>query len=132
MFLLIYSLITKVTDLGDIGDPNTKGGLGAFSNAFGYGPGDPGNKLASLVSRIVGVITIAAGIWFLIQLLLAAFKWINSGGDKANIEQARDHLTSAVISLGILVAAYVLAGLFGIIFGLDILNPQTIIPKLGP
>ena len=119
--------------LGHFGDPDVKSGLGIFSNLFGEpSPDVAGEKLSGIVSKIVGVITVAGGIWFILQFLVGAFKWITSGGDKNNVEQAKEHLTHAVISLGILVAAYVLAGLFGIIFGLDILNPQNIIPKLGP
>lgn len=111
------------TGLGQIGEGD---GLGPFSK----GSGTPGVELASIVSKVVGIITVAGGIWFLIQLLVGAFKWINSGGDKNNLDQARDHLTNAIISLGIMVAAYVLAGLFGIIFGLDVLNPQNILGNL--
>ncbi len=119
--LFIY--IAQGVGIGQIGEGD---GLGPFSK----GSTTPAAVLAGIVSKVVGIITVAGGIWFLIQLLVGAFKWINSGGDKNNLDQARDHLTNAIISLGILVAAYVLAGLFGIIFGLDVLNPQNILGNL--
>lgn len=121
----MYYLFTFLAQVG-IGQIGEGAGLGPFSK----GSGNPGAVLAGIVSKVVGVITVAGGIWFLIQLLIGAFKWINSGGDKNNLDQARDHLTNAIISLGVMVAAYVLAGLFGIIFGLDILNPQNILGNL--
>lgn len=127
----ILNLIAQVpATLPTIGDANRKTILGPFSDAAsGWAPGD---KVAHLLSQIVGFLTVAGGIWFLIQLIVGAFKWMTSGGDKNNVEAAKEHLTHAIISLAILVAAYVITGLVGVIFGLDILNPQVILPTLKP
>lgn len=131
---LLTTLLAASQQLKPIGDADNKqGGLGPFSNVYNYG-GVTGLGVAAegLISRIIGVLTVAGGIWFIIQFIIGAFKWITSGGDKGNVEQAKEHLTHAVVALGILVAAYVIAGLVGAIFGLDILNLQAIIVKLAP
>ncbi len=126
-------LISKVERIGSIGDTSTFSGLGPFSDLFNISnPVIVGNKIAGMMSIIVGFLTVVGGLWFIIQLVVGAFKWMTSGGDKNNVEQAKEHFTHAIISLGILVAAYMIAALVGVVFGLDILNPQNIIPKLGP
>ena len=126
-------LISKVERIGSIGDTSTFSGLGPLSDLFNISnPVIVGNKIAGMMSIIVGFLTVVGGLWFIIQLVVGAFKWMTSGGDKNNVEQAKEHFTHAIISLGILVAAYMIAALVGVVFGLDILNPQNIIPKLGP
>ncbi len=127
-----YSNLLAQVTLGHFGDTNVKSGFGPFSNFFGSNCGDIGIGLTGLISKIVGVLTVAGGIWFIIQFLIGAFRWITSGGDKTNVEAAKEHLTHAVISLAILVSTYIIAGLVGAIFGLDILNPQKMIPLMGP
>lgn len=117
--------------LGPIGDQNVQGGLGPFGGAVSYGT-RVGGELSGLMSKIIGVLTVAGGLWFMIQFLIGAFRWITSGGDKTNVEAAKEHLTHSVISLAILVSAYIIAGLVGAIFGLDLLNPQIVIQSLKP
>ncbi len=123
MMLSLFTFIAQGVGIGQIGEG---AGLGPFSQ----GSANPAGALAGIISKIIGVITVAAGIWFIIQFLIGAIKWITSEGDKGKVEQAKDHLTIAVIGLGIGVAAYVVAGLMGLIFGVDILNPQNILPNL--
>ena len=92
-------------------------GLGGFSNIT-----DPGITAATIISNVIGFLTIVAGLWFLIQFMLAAVSWISAGGDKGKVTQAKDKLTQAVIGLAIVVAAYAIAGLVGSVLGLDFLN----------
>lgn len=120
--------------LGTIGDSAKAGGFGPFGNVGFMGARNIAAlsaKFTGVISVLLAMITISAGIWFLIQFVIGAFKWMTSGGDKNNVEAAKEHLTHAVIGLAILVAAYVIAGLIGVIFGLDILNPQTVINNLS-
>lgn len=84
-----------------------------------------GNMINTLVGGIITFITIIAGLWFMIQFIIAALQWISSGGDKGLLETARNRMLHAVIGLVIIVAAYILVGLIGLIVGLDILNFAT-------
>jgi hypothetical protein len=128
---LLFAQSSK--SLGNIGDPNIAiGGLGPFSNVFTYANWFTAERVSGVISKVVGVLTVAGSVWFIIQFIVGAIKWISSGGDKGNVEQAKEHLTHSVISLGILVSAYVIAGLAGAVFGIDILNPQKTITQLVP
>ncbi|MCL5675950.1 MAG: pilin [Patescibacteria group bacterium] len=120
---------TPIGTIGQVGQGNfgPLGDLGKLTN-----PGSVAERISFLLSNILAFLTVLGGIWFMIQFLVGAFKWITSGGDKNNVEAAKEHLTHAVISLAILVSAYIIVGLVGAIFGLDILNPQKILPGLVP
>lgn len=98
--------------LGQIG--TNDGSLGPFANA---GSGLVG--IAKIVSSIIGVMTIAAGIWFLFQITIGGFNWITSGGDKAKLEAARGRLTNSFIGIVIVVAGWAILALASQFLGVD-------------
>lgn len=106
---------------------NEGGGLGGFSAVTNVG-----TTLATIISNILGFLTIIAGLWFTIQFILGATAWISSGGDKGKTQQAKDKITQAVIGLAIVVAAYSIAGLVGSILGLDFLNIGAALKLITP
>jgi hypothetical protein len=75
-------------------------------------------KLETLVSNIIGALTIIGGIWFIIQVMLAAISWISAGGDKALVETARKKLTNSIIGLFFVTIAMVLTSIVGRFLGL--------------
>lgn len=89
-----------------------------------------GNELNTILSKIIGFLTIVASLWFVIQVIIGGYQWISSGGDKHGVEQARDKMTWAFVGLLVVVLGWVIAGLLGKILGLDILNPGSILPSL--
>lgn len=99
--------------LGTIG--SNDGSLGPF--AGGAASGLVG--IAKIVSSVIGVMTIAAGIWFLFQITIGGFNWITSGGDKAKLEAARSKLTNAFIGIVIVVAGWAILALAGQFLGVD-------------
>src|SRR3989338_4111869 len=125
--MLVNFLLSQIKqDLGPIGDPIVTGGpLGPFGDAYsrfaGTGGVQVGLSLAKVLSNVLGVITTIGGIWFIIQFVIGAFKWITSGGDKQSVEAAKNHLTLATVGLAILVISYILIGIIGTIVGLDLL-----------
>lgn len=116
----------KLTDasLGQIGGGE---GLGPFANITDASAGFA--AVANIVSKVIGVITIAAGIWFLFQFLIGGFNWITSGGDKAKLQSARDRLTNAFIGLIVVVAGWAVLALTGFFFHIDFLlnNPSSLL-----
>jgi hypothetical protein len=110
--------------LGPIGG----GGLGPFGdlgNTIGLGKGAGGGatalaKVTGAISMIIGVMTIAASVWFLLQILIAGIAWITSAGDKGKLGEARDRITNAFIGLVIVVAGWAILAIAGIFFGYDI------------
>ncbi len=62
--------------------------------------------ITELVFRIVDAAIIGAGILLLIYLVWGGLEWLTSGGDKAKLESARAKITSALIGVAIIAAAY--------------------------
>jgi hypothetical protein len=89
-------------------------------------------KITEVVSAVVGIMTVSAGIWFLFQLLIGGIGWISSGGDKHSLETARNRITHALVGIIIIFATWSILALVGKIFGFDILitNPADFVSKL--
>ncbi len=133
----------QVTGGGGIG-PNVTGGgtvgikeipLGTLK---GLGPlGDfllgreaPITLFNKVISNIIAILTISAGLWFILQFILGAWSWLSAGSDKASLENAQKKLTNSVIGLAIVVAAIFLIDLIGRLLGLDILRPGKFILEI--
>ena len=106
---------------GDIGP--------AFSNTAFYGRG-AGESLNLIVSTVIAVMTVAAGIWFIFLLMTGAIGIMNAGGDKQALSDAQKKITTGFIGLVIVIAALFIASLIGIIFGINILDPGSVIDSL--
>ena len=87
----------------------------------------------SLISNIIGFLTILGGIFFIVYFVIAAFSWVTSGGDSGKVGKARDKMSLAVIGMVLLVMSYGIIGLVGTVVGIDILNPgEAIIQLVAP
>jgi len=101
--------------------------LGTIGEGKGFGPwaagtSDPGGTLTKIISNFLAIMTIAAGIWFLFQVILAGYNYLSAGGDRDKIVHAGQKLTNALIGLAIVVAAYALLSLVGTFLGVDFLD----------
>lgn len=116
------------------------GGLGRIGGPTGFGPfgnlpldiGEAAKRFNRIISAIIGVMTIAAGLWFMFQFIIAGFSWITAGGNKEAVSSAQERMRNAFIGLVIVVAAWAIIGVIGSLLGLDILHPERLIPLLGP
>lgn len=124
-----FSTVFAQEDLGTIGGP----GLGPFGENIAGSGAEGLRQVTNAVSSIIGVMTLAAGIWFIFQFLVGGFNWITSGGDKGKLEQARDRLTNAFIGLIVVIAGWSILALAGKFFNVDLLitNPENIMNNLG-
>ena len=50
---------------------------------------DPADRLSTIVSNVVAVFTIFAGLAFLIYFILAALNWMQGGADPANLKRPK-------------------------------------------
>ena len=108
-------------------------GLGPF--ATGISSATTGLiDITKVVSSIIGVMTVAAAIWFLFNVILGGFSWISAGADKNALEAAQKKITTAFVGLLIVVAGWTILALVGKFLGYDILisNPGAIINSLFP
>lgn len=116
------------TSIGRIGGE----GLGPFANVNLDATGAL-TAITKVVSNIIGVMTIAAGIWFLFQLLIAGINWISAEGDAKKLQQAHQRITSALLGLLIVVAGMIILAMASKFLGYDLLitNPGAFIGRLG-
>ncbi len=106
------------------------GGFGPFADVFCGGDFSLGNIFNNAVSKILGFLTIIAALYFFFQFVTAGIQWIGSGGDKNNIEQARNKMINAIIGLVIVAAAWVIVGIIGMFVGINIINPGSLLNTL--
>lgn len=85
---------------------------------------------SSVISGLVKFLLVIAAILFFFMLVIGGIQWIISGGDKAGSENARKRITSALVGLAIVFAAWAIVSLIHSVFGVNILN--LTIPSFQP
>ena len=65
-------------------------------------------SLASVLGFTIKTFFIIAGLAAILFLILGAFAWITSGGDKEKVSKAQEKIQSAIVGLIILVAVIAL------------------------
>ena len=97
----------------------------------GYQPGTDlagsTSAVEKLISNVLVVLTVVAGISFALYFLLGGLSWITAGGDKTKIEKARGMMTNGAIGIIIIAVSYAIVWIVGAALGIDILNPAKII-----
>lgn len=74
-----------------------------------------------LASNLIGVLTIAAVIFFAVQIIFAGYSFMSSAGDEKVMETSRKKLTGGVMGLFIVIVAVGIASLIAKLLGLN--NP---------
>lgn len=83
--------------------------------------------LVTLLSNLLQLVFIGAGIFAFINLITAGFQFMSAGGDSKAIDKAWGKIWQSLVGLIIVVGSFALASLFGYIFFKDagyILHPQ--------
>ena len=83
-----------------------------------------------IISNTLVVLTVIAGITFVLYFLLGGLTWITAGGAKDKVETAKTYMTNGVIGLIIVIVSYAIVWIVGQALGLDILEPAKIINGL--
>lgn len=55
--------------------------------------------LGDVLTFIIRLFFVIAGVFALIYLLIGAFRWVTSGGNKENVEKARDQIQNALVGV---------------------------------
>jgi hypothetical protein len=74
-------------------------------------------QLSSFLTTIIQLIYVAAALAFLFMIVIGAFQWIISGGDKEKVANAQKRITHAIIGIVLLALAFVVIGIIGKITG---------------
>ncbi len=80
--------------------------------------------IGGIIAGLLKLALVVAAIVFFFILVIGGIRWIISGGDKGQTEQARAQITAALVGLVIVFAAWAIAGLIGTFFGVNIFNLQ--------
>lgn len=78
----------------------------------------PNTNIGSIIGVFVSVIAVAAVLAALVFILIGAFQWITSGGDKQKVEAARNHIIAAIIGLVIVVLSFVIINVITQVLGI--------------
>lgn len=78
--------------------------------------------IPAIISAGIRLIVVVAAIVFFFILVIGGIRWIASGGDKAQTEAARNQITSALVGLVIVFAAWAIVALINVFFKVDIFS----------
>lgn len=73
----------------------------------------------NFLSQIIGFLTLAAVIFFGIQIILAGYGFISSQGDEKKLEISRSKLTNGVLGIFLVIVAIGITSLIAKLLGLD-------------
>jgi len=85
--------------------------------------------IGKLISSLISVVFIIAGILTFVFLVMGGIEWLTSGGDNTKTEQARNRITAALVGLAIIAASWALMQLISYFFGIDVFGGNITIPK---
>lgn len=76
------------------------------------------NSIGSIISALIPLILTAAGIGFLIYLIMGGFQFMTSRGDPKAAQAAQGKITTALIGFIIIFIAYWIVQIIANVFGL--------------
>lgn len=77
--------------------------------------------MEKFISQLIGVLSLSAVVYFVIQIILAGYGFISSGGDEKKMEMNRAKLTNGILGLVIVIIAVGLGSLLAKLLGIN--NP---------
>jgi len=105
-------------------------GIGPIGNTAQFGRTGVPTVLGTVISLIIGIITIIGGLWFMFILITGGLEVMKSGDDKNGLESARRKIMTGVIGIVIIVSGLFLAQFVGSVLGLNILSPISFLTSL--
>lgn len=87
------------------------------------GTTNPGEGIFVLLNTVFRLAGVVAGIFFVIQIILAGFTWLGASGDEKKTHKAWTTIWQSVIGITIVASAFVIASVIGKILNINILNP---------
>jgi hypothetical protein len=99
--------------------------FGTIQNPTKYAS-EGGSGLFALLSNLFKLVGAVAGIFFVVQIILAGFGYLSASGDPKKTEAAFATIWQSLIGLTIVAVAFVLATFIGKILGIDNILTPTI------
>jgi len=85
-----------------------------------------GSGLFVLISNILKFAGVIAGLFFIVQIILAGYGYISASGDPKKTEASWNKIWQSAIGLLIVASAFVLASVIGKLVGIDNILAPTI------
>lgn len=122
-------LLAQGTPIG-----NLFGGIGPLGNTANITTNaqTTASAFTRVISVVLGVLTVSAGLWFIFQVFSGSLAWLSSGGDKQAVQNAQKRISHAIIGLVMVILSYALISIVGFVFGFNILNFYPIFITLTP
>lgn len=91
------------------------------------GLGQNESPLVFFASKMIYLVSIVAGLWIFFNVIIAGYTYITGQGNSSANEKVKNILTQSFIGLLVIVLAYSIGGILGLVFFGDagfILNPS--------
>lgn len=93
---------------------------------------DAASQFEKYASQVVGVLTIVAVLYFVVQIIFAGYAFIASQGDEKTMEATRKRLTEAVLGLTVVVVAIGIGSLLAKLLGIsNVLDINSMFKSMG-
>jgi ABC-type Na+ efflux pump permease subunit len=108
--------------------------LGTISPSPSYklGEGTLAGKISAILSNVIGIITLVAGLAFLFYFIIGATGLLSAGGDPQKAQKAQQQMLNAIIGLIITIAAYPILSLISQLLGIPLTEPGQLINQFLP
>ena len=88
-------------------------------------------SFAQVLTFMVRMFFVVAGLVALLYLLLGALGWITSGGNKENVDKAREKIQAALIGIILIFVVLAIVGVVENILGIGLgITKDIVFPKL--
>ncbi len=77
----------------------------------------PKISFGDMLNTLISLFFLIAGLIALYYLLMGAFEWIRSGGDKEAVDKARNKIQAAIVGIVVIVVVFALAYTIGQVTG---------------
>lgn len=111
VFLLSPSHVLSENIIGPVNNPLTK-----YSGTHGEG-------LFVFIGNVLKLVGTIAGIYMVIQLIIAGFTYISANGDPKKTELAWAQIWQSVLGMIIIASAFVIASIVERLTGINIISP---------
>lgn len=94
--------------------------------------GSATTQLELFLSNVLALITILAGLGFLLFFIFGTVQWILAGGDDGRVANARKQMTQAGVGLVITMVAYSIMTIVSRVLGIPFLDMTDALGRLNP
>jgi len=105
---------------------NIDGIKGPIPSQDDFGHGTKPEVFVNTINVIVYAGTVIAGIVLLAMLIMGGITYISSAGDEKMVTKAKKQITDALIGFVIVVMAWWVVAIVGVVFGIPLLKPKFI------